>query len=35
MSQDASQNFNKWYVIIAIANVLYIIVFYVLMRLFS
>lgn len=35
MSENSTQNFKKWYVVIAVANVLYIAVFYLLMRLFS
>jgi len=35
MTQKTSQNFKKWYVLIAVANVVYMAIFYLLMRLFS
>jgi len=35
MTQNDSQNFKRWYVIIAVANIIYVAVFYLLMRLFS
>ncbi len=35
MTQKESQNFKRWYVLIAVANIVYIAIFYVLMRLFS
>jgi hypothetical protein len=35
MTQNNSQNFKRWYVLIAAANIIYVIIFYLLMRLFS
>jgi len=35
MTENKSQNFKKWYILIAIANLVYIVLFYMLMRLFT
>ena len=35
MTDNKSHNFNRWYIFVIVANVVYMILFYLLMRIYS